>query len=177
MNVFGVHVAASAAYSKDRTSKAASDIHSDMSGTLFVSSGKCYVSKVQLERVHLHADFIAELYANWNNSENMQKLVQKYGTLYYKSATMGGVLKMATSTSKSASNSHSSQSLQTATKMSFSAKVSGYGASASGSASYSSDNSGSSDVQNSFESSSIHSSVVTYGGAPSAFGGKYVIKL
>lgn len=162
---------ASLAYSKDQTSQAASKTQSERSGTLYVVEGKCYVSKLQLEKVNLHPDFLSDLFSFYNNDTFMDQIVKKYGTFYYKHAIMGGVLKMASSTSKTVSSSQTTQNLQTATSMSFGAKVSGYGANVGGSAAFSSDNSASSEVQQSYESASTHSSILTYGGAPSAFGG------
>ena len=166
----GVKVALSGAYSQESSSSAASTVQGDTSNTLLVTSVECLTSKVQLTDINFHPNFLADLNNAISDSDAMIALVEKYGTHYYTSANMGGKLVMTTSTSSSKAATTSESSTTKAVQISFSAKVSGYGANADAAGSYSKATSENDAAQSDFESSSTHSSIISYGGAPGSFG-------
>ncbi len=77
---------------------------------------------------------------------------------------------MIITTTQQEGSSSTQQSMQEQSSISFQAAVSGWGQSADASAAYSNSINRDTDAQQSFESSSTKSSIITYGGAPGSFG-------
>lgn len=104
------------------------------------------------------------------NIEDLTPVVARYGTHYYTSADMGGSLLVTTSTSHTATATMTNTERQVAAQASFSAKVSGYGANVDAASQFGLNTDVNQDTQDSFESNSTHSYVISYGGAPGSFG-------
>ena len=130
----------------------------------------CLTSRVQMDEINLHENFISDLLGNIGDISALTNIVAKYGTHYYTSADMGGKLTIATSTSQQASSVMSQTQLKQSTQASFSAKVSGWGFNADAAGEYAASIGLDTSTQASFEGNSTHSSVMSYGGAPGSFG-------
>lgn len=94
---------------------------------------------------------------------NVTPLFRKYGTHYYKSATLGGKLKQITVLDGSYQNTKSEIELKQHAVVSLMSSISApYGSSFSTNVAEAS--------QNDYARKSVRSSIITYGGPPGAFG-------
>lgn len=165
----GITAGASFAYSQEKSVKQSRQMEQKDSGSLIITELICATSKVQMTKYTFHPNFLAEL-AKVNTSDDVVAMIDKYGTHFYQQAVLGGKLRQVTSVSKSYSSSKTKSELEQNSQLSFGASVTSPVFSVSGDFSDSIDTSVSASEQQSFESSSTHSTVITYGGPPGSFG-------
>ena len=159
----------SAAYSKEKSVEQAKSLESKQSGSLISTEVGCETSKVKMTKNTFHPSFLEDL-AQARTSDDYLKLVKRYGTHYYKRATLGGKLKQITAMSKTLSKSKTEQEQSQSAQRSFGASISSPVFSVSGDYSDSSDSSVKGSDQQEFENQSSRSTVITYGGPPGSFG-------
>lgn len=155
--VWGVNINADLSLSSSKETKASGELKTEGSYKEITTSSSCITYKAQLRNISFSREFVRDLgYAirpdPTDKSDNWVALVKKYGTNYYKSATVGGKLTMVTKIQKVHFFSKSKNDTMSQVQGSFSAGASGWGISGSASASYAGDTSG--------ESYSIHQVVI-----------------
>jgi hypothetical protein len=165
----GITAGASFAYSQEKSAKQSRQMEQKDSGSLIITELICATSKDQMTKYTFHPNFLAEL-AKVNTSDDVVAMIDKYGTHFYQQAVLGGKLRQVTSVSKSYSSSKTKSELEQNSQLSFGASVTSPVFSVSGDFSDSIDTSVSASEQQSFESSSTHSTVIPYGGPPGSFG-------
>eukprot|EP00029_Vermamoeba_vermiformis_P005898 TRINITY_DN2177_c0_g1_i2.p1 TRINITY_DN2177_c0_g1~~TRINITY_DN2177_c0_g1_i2.p1 ORF type:complete len:565 (-),score=41.60 TRINITY_DN2177_c0_g1_i2:843-2537(-) len=172
--VFGAYSASgSYSYSKERSVEAAQSLKQQRSGSIAVGEVICEASKVQQSSLNLHPIFLRDL-SLVTNSSDILKLMNKYGTHYYKSATLGGRLRQVTVIDSQFTSKSNEREIKESSKLSLTGAVAGeaYGVKASLTGAYASskDSTITTEQQRDFESSSSRSRIITYGGPPGSFG-------
>lgn len=165
----GISAKASFSYSQESSVKAARQMEQKQSGSLILTELMCATSKVQMNKYTFHPSFLQEL-SRVNSSDDILDMIDKYGTHFYQRAVLGGKLRQVTSVSKSHASSKTKTELESNAQRSFGASVTSPVFSVSGDYSDSIDSSISASDQQTFESASTHSTVLTYGGPPGSFG-------
>lgn len=140
-----------------------------MEGSLVLAEVDCITAKVQMAKYTFHPTFLKDL-ARATDTATMLPLLYKYGTHFYNRATLGGRLRQLTVVSKSMLKQKSSSEISQHVDWSFSASLAVPSFSADGSYSKTRDVSVTQEQQSEFESESIRSNVITYGGAPGSYG-------
>ncbi|PRP80174.1 perforin-1-like [Planoprotostelium fungivorum] len=169
----GVNVNAEASLHGSEEVKTASEKKSENSGQLAITETSCITSRVRRnDNVSFSNEFINDLAIciNSNNASVWEDLIGKYGTHYYKEASLGGRLKMVSSVSREYYFSQSSLETNKELGGSFSAGASGAGWSAEASASYNEYQYDSYDEQSEFEGQTSKTSIISIGGAPGSYG-------
>jgi hypothetical protein len=128
----------------------------------------CNTMKVQMRSVNFHPSFVLDI-ANMETAEDALQLMFKYGTHYYKSATLGGKLTQVSVVDKTFESASTEDQLRQQSELSFGGAVSAPVFSASVSYTGSSDSDITEQSRSEYESSSSKSTVITHGGAPGAF--------
>ncbi|KYQ93498.1 hypothetical protein DLAC_06194 [Tieghemostelium lacteum] len=166
----GTGAEASVALSGEKSVSALNSLSITESQKIIKVDLDCTSSYVEIDDKNLkfHPIFLKEL-SSMKDSLDALKLVEKYGTHYYKNAFLGGKLTQFTVMSKSTSQSKSQNDMEENAEASFSASASEAGFQAGGSASGSIDKSMSHEEQAQMESSASRTSIQTYGGAPGTF--------
>ncbi|KAF2077732.1 hypothetical protein CYY_000979 [Polysphondylium violaceum] len=171
-----VQVSVSASLSLSQSTKSAKDTETKKDGSLSKTTISCETTKVHLVEPRFHPKFIEDVsncYVKNNKNktnENLQKVIQKYGSTYMTHATMGGKLEVITSVDHSFSSNKTSSEVEKAMEMSVSAQVSSKVLSGSASATLGRDSKTTSEEQSTFESNSERSTVQIYGGEPGSYG-------
>eukprot|EP01132_Coremiostelium_polycephalum_P003337 gene3337-4183_t len=168
-NIWVVQVNAKISFSKDKSVASARELETTKSGTIYKTEAKCLISKIQMHKYTFNPNFIADM-AKVNTKEDMEKLVNIYGSHYYKSATMGGKLTRVTIMDSSSESKFQSNEVKEQLKLGFSLSVSTPIGSVEGSYSQTLDQERSTESQEDFTKSSASSTILTYGGAPGAYG-------
>ncbi|EGG22993.1 hypothetical protein DFA_05123 [Cavenderia fasciculata] len=163
-----ISVQASVEFSKSQSVEKSSKLKKSSSGSIIESGVVCRVSKIALNSFPLHPNFIFEL-SQINSTTQAFAMIQKYGTHYYVSATLGGQLKQFTSTTmtvtESEANSQYSQSLSTT----FGASVSSPAFSISADYASSDQTEGQQEQTSKFLSQTERSTLLISGGGPGIF--------
>lgn len=167
--IFGVEIGASFGYSQESSVKISREMENTRSGSLIFTELSCATSKVQMAKYTFHLAFLADL-ARVNGTEDVVAMIDKYGSHFYDSATLGGRLRQVTSVSSIFASSKTTTELEKHAQLSFGASVTSPLFSISGDFRGSLDSSITAESQLEFEESSTHSSVITYGGPPGSFG-------
>jgi hypothetical protein len=134
-----------------------------------VTEVSCSTSKVQMNKITFHPQFLSEL-ASASTIDDFVALINKYGTHYYKRATLGGKLKQVTTLEKSYFEKKSNSDIKAHTERSFGGSISSPVFRASGDYSDTSDSQTTSSSREEHEQNSYSSTVITYGGPPGSFG-------
>jgi len=173
---FFISLSASASLSKSESVQTASKMETSESGSLSVTELNCETSKLHLVDHKFNPKFIQDLSNTYvegdaaKSDKNMKNLIKKYGSLYYKSAVMGGKIEVITIVKNSFSSTISSKDVAKAMDMSVSAQVSYKVFSASASTTQSIDSKTSQQQQEDFEKNSERSKVHIIGGQPGSYG-------
>lgn len=172
---FGIKVEASFEFTKSKTVETANKISSKSSGSILLASSSCLTSHVQLAKHSFHPQFLDALATLHNEEEEeaIEKLVSiigKYGTHYYKSASLGGRLEQITLVSTETFSKMDSSTLSEHASVSFSASVSGPFFSVGGGYGNTVDSTVSTEAQREYEKSTSRSQILTFGGASGSFG-------
>jgi hypothetical protein len=123
-----------------------------------------------MKKYTFHPVFLTDL-SQVASLNDVLRLFNKYGTHYYKKASLGGKLKQITSVDDTFEKSSTEQEMSEQSRLQFSAGVSGLDIfSASFSSSYSLQEESSFEQQREFQTSTSRSRIITYGGAPGSFG-------
>jgi hypothetical protein len=172
-NFFGlVSGSVSFAFSQETSVAKARELETQHKGKLLKTEVSCLTSHVQLKSINFHPNFLQAL-ASVSNTSDLYPIMKKYGTYYYKSASLGGKLTQVTTLSEELLDSKSSSEFSQSTQISFGASVSAPRFSASTSFDGSLDSTVSQEEQSTYESLSARSSVITQGGPPGSFGPDY----
>eukprot|EP00029_Vermamoeba_vermiformis_P004855 TRINITY_DN1552_c0_g1_i1.p1 TRINITY_DN1552_c0_g1~~TRINITY_DN1552_c0_g1_i1.p1 ORF type:complete len:1041 (+),score=211.67 TRINITY_DN1552_c0_g1_i1:72-3125(+) len=169
VDIFGVEIGASFGYSQETSVKISREMETKRSGSMIFTELTCATSKIQMAKYTFHPAFLADL-AKVNSTEGVVKMIDKYGTHFYDSATLGGRLRQITSVSSVFASSKTSSELEKHAQLSFGASVSSPIFSVSGDFYGSIDSTITTEQQQEFEEEATHSSVITYGGPPGSFG-------
>jgi hypothetical protein len=130
----------------------------------------CISSNAEMKKYTFHPVFLTDL-SQVASLNDVLRLFNKYGTHYYKKASLGGKLKQITSVDDTFEKSSTEQEMSEQSRLQFSAGVSGLDIfSASFSSSYSLQEESSFEQQREFQTSTSRSRIITYGGAPGSFG-------
>lgn len=171
-NFWLVSASVSFAFSQETSVAKARELETQHKGKLLKTEVSCLTSHVQLKTINFHPNFLQAL-ASVSNSSDLYPIMKKYGTYYYKSASLGGKLTQVTTLSEELLDSKSSSEFSQSTQISFGASVSAPRFSASTSYDGSLDSTVSQEEQSTYESLSARSSVITQGGPPGSFGPDY----
>ncbi|KAF2069657.1 hypothetical protein CYY_009026 [Polysphondylium violaceum] len=177
-------ISMSASLSLSESSKKAAESQSQKDGSVSKTTLKCETSKVHMvEPFRFNNKFIQDITNTYtpedqnydkhsNTKEAMKNVIKKYGSLYYKSATLGGKLEQITVVEHSFASSKSSSEIQRSMDMSFSVSASSKILPVSGSVSMSAsmDSKTTKEQQSTYESNSDRSTMTVYGGKPGSFG-------
>ncbi|KYR01389.1 hypothetical protein DLAC_01978 [Tieghemostelium lacteum] len=164
-----IQVAAKATYAHEKSVASSRDVSSIESGSLLKTDAKCLVSNVQIHKHTFHPNFLRDI-SMVNTSLDMLAIIEKYGSHYYKSVSLGGKLSQITVISEQTKSEFSSSEVKESVKLSFSASVSSSIMNVHGSYSQSLDNEVTSQKQTEFNTKTTKTSVIVYGGAPGAYG-------
>jgi hypothetical protein len=170
--VYGISATATVAYSQEKSVKQAVELSKQASGSVAVTEVSCSTSKVQMNKITFHPQFLSEL-ASASTIDDFVALINKYGTHYYKRATLGGKLKQVTTLEKSYFEKKSNSDIKAHTERSFGGSVSYKAFSVNGDYSDTSDSQTTSSSREEHEQNSYSSTVITYGGPPGSFGPAY----
>ncbi|KAF2078626.1 hypothetical protein CYY_000126 [Polysphondylium violaceum] len=171
-----VSLSASASLSKSDSVQTASKMETSEDGSLSVTELNCETSKIHLVDHRFSPKFIQDLsntYIDGNpiqSDKNMKNIIKKYGSLYYKSAVMGGKIEVITIVKNSFSSTQNSKSISKALDMSVSAQASYKVFSASASTTSSIDSKTDAIEQEEFEKNSERSKAHIIGGEPGSYG-------
>ncbi|KYQ92324.1 hypothetical protein DLAC_06287 [Tieghemostelium lacteum] len=163
-----IQVAAKSTFAKEKSVESARSINTISSGSLFKTDAKCLVSKVQLHKYTFHPNFLKSI-SQVEDELQMLDIINEYGTHFYKSVSLGGKLTQITVISEETKEEFSSSEMKDSLALSFSASVSAPILKVSGSYYKSQDNEVSTTTQKSFNTKTVKTSVITYGGAPGAY--------
>jgi hypothetical protein len=163
---------ASFAFSQETSVAKARELETQHKGKLLKTEVSCLTSQVQLKKINFHPNFLKAL-ASVHTTSDLYPIMKKYGTYYYKSASLGGKLTQVTTLSEELLDSKSSSEYSQSTQISFGASVSAPRYSASTNFDGSLDSTVSEEEQKTYESMSARSSVITQGGPPGSFGPDY----
>jgi len=180
-------IAVSASLSLSQSTKKASATEAKMDGSLSKTELKCEVSKVHMvEPYKFSAKFIEDvsktytpadkddssLTSEYLTKEKLKNVISNFGTIYYKSATLGGKLEQISVTSHTFASSKTSSEVEKSMDMSFSVQASSKILPVSGSVSMSGsmDSKTSQEQQSTFEANSARSTMTVYGGKPGSYG-------
>jgi len=175
-----ISVAISASLSLSESTQSASETENKQDGSLINTELNCEVSKVHLVQHRFHPKFIQDIARSLKQSggvvddgttdRNLENVIKKYGSLYYKSATLGGKLEIHTVTDHSYSRTKTSTEIENSIDMSASGQITSPVFSGSASASGSIDTKTEASDQQEFEKSSSRSTVIVSGGEPGSYG-------
>ncbi|EGG15674.1 hypothetical protein DFA_10516 [Cavenderia fasciculata] len=168
---WGVSIQASVAFSQSSSTKSASDLEKKVSGQIMVDTVLCETTRVHItaENMTFHPNFVRDV-AQADTIAKMELVVAKYGSLYLKSAVMGGSLTHITVVSHSSFEGKVSSDIAKNTQLSLSAKVSSPVLKVSANYKKGTDNSITNEQQNKFEDDSASTTIMTKGGPPGSFG-------
>ncbi|KAF2069098.1 hypothetical protein CYY_009582 [Polysphondylium violaceum] len=175
---FFYKVSIDASLSMSESVKKASEMEQKTNGQIFLTQLMCESSKVHvLEPFKFHPKFIKEFASAYDpdysvSVTKMQHTIKTYGSMYYKSATLGGKLEQVSVVDSNYYRTRSSQDLEKAMDTSFSISASSkiLPIRASASMSSSRDSKTSQEQQNEFEIKSKRSTLSVYGGKPGSYG-------
>ncbi|KAF2070127.1 hypothetical protein CYY_008557 [Polysphondylium violaceum] len=171
------HLSVSASLSLSESTQKAGETQGKKDGSISKTELKCQVSKAHVEEPKFHTKFIQDI-GNSNGVDKasiltkFRKLIQKYGSIYFKSITLGGKLEQMSVVEHSFSSSKSSSEVERSMEMSFAVQASSKILPVGGSVSLSGsmDSKTSSTEQNQFENNSSRSTLTVYGGEPGSYG-------
>ncbi|EGG16985.1 hypothetical protein DFA_07966 [Cavenderia fasciculata] len=168
---WGITLQASVAFSQSSSTKSASDLSGKVSGKIMVDEVLCETTRVHIsaQNVTFHPNFVRDV-GQADTIPKMELVVAKYGSLYIKSAVMGGSLTHVTVVSHSSFEGKLSSEISQNTQLSLSAKVSSPALKVNANYKKGTDNSISNDQQNKFEQDSASTTIITKGGPPGSFG-------
>ncbi|KYQ91949.1 hypothetical protein DLAC_07190 [Tieghemostelium lacteum] len=164
-----IQVASKATYATEKSVSSSRDIGTIEKGSFFKTDAKCLVSKVQIHKYTFHPNFLYDI-SLVNTTLDMLAIINKYGSHYYKSVSLGGKLSQITVVSEKTRNEFESSEMKESIKLSFSASVSSPIGGVRGSYSQSLDNEVSTTRQSEFTSKTKKTSIIVYGGAPGSYG-------
>eukprot|EP01133_Synstelium_polycarpum_P019853 gene19853-23783_t len=166
----GVSVEAAASYTKERSVKTSMEMESTVSGKVVSSTVNCFIYNVELSGdITFSLNFLRDV-SQSITVEDFYNLIKTYGTHYYKSAILGGSLKQITSVDESIFKSKSSKEIEDFTSKSFSVKVTSPKFNVQGSYADSKSTTDKAEREKEIEEKTAKSSIITYGGAPGAYG-------
>ncbi|EGG18079.1 hypothetical protein DFA_06746 [Cavenderia fasciculata] len=168
---WGVSVQASVAFSQSSSVKSANDLEKKVSGQIMVDQVLCETTRVHIsaDTLTFHPNFVRDV-SQADTIPKMELAVAKYGSMYIKSAVMGGSLTHVTVVSHTTLDSKTSSEMEKHTQLSLSAKVSSPALKVNANYKTGTDNSITSEQQNKFEDDSASTTIITKGGPPGSFG-------
>lgn len=173
INFLEADIDVSLGFSMETSVKQARELEKQSSGGIAKTEVICQTSQVELKNITFHPKFLEEL-SVVEEAEDLYPIMEKYGTHYIKSATMGGKLVQLTSFHEDLLDDKISSEYSRNMELSFglSASVPVFG---SGNIDFegSLDTKETSDTQTHFEEKSSRTSIITYGGPPGSFGPDY----
>ncbi|KAF2071293.1 hypothetical protein CYY_007382 [Polysphondylium violaceum] len=175
---FFAKVSVSASLSMSESVKKAAEMEKKTDGYIYHSELKCETSKVNMqEPFKFHPKFIRDVAGVYDQDltkakEKMKNVIKTYGSLYYKTATLGGKLEQVSVVSNSYERSKTSQEIDRSMDMSFSVSASSKILPIRGSASMSGsiDSKTSKEQQDEYEKNSKRSTLIVSGGQPGSYG-------
>jgi len=176
-----IHVAVDASLSLSQSTKSAKETEDKTEGSITNTEVYCETARAHIVEHKFHPKFIEDIantlvmdpVGNINQAETDKKMkivIEKYGSLYHKTATLGGKLEIHTVTNHTYSRDKSTKDLAKSIDMSASAQLSSKVFSASASASGTLDSKTSKTDQSTFDNESSSSTVVVHGGEPGSYG-------
>ncbi|KYR02491.1 hypothetical protein DLAC_01335 [Tieghemostelium lacteum] len=163
-----VQASVSMAFSEEESVEKSKQLSRAETGTLAKTDILCQSSKVHFSSYKFSQNFLKEI-STANTVDQFKKLIEKYGSFYYKSATLGGSLTQLTVIKSNSGKSYSSEDIAKHTERSVEASVSSRVFSVSASYSDSLDSSIKGSEQSEFEKNSKRSTLVIRGGAAGSF--------
>eukprot|EP01132_Coremiostelium_polycephalum_P005637 gene5637-7015_t len=160
---------AEAAFSKEKSTKAANSLKTSNSTSIIRTELKCIIYSYQLEKYSFHPVFLKDL-SQSETVDDFYELIQKYGTHFMTRSTMGCSLVQMTATQSMVSENENLSEWEESAKKSFSASVQSRSFSASGSYSDSLDSNQSGKDHQKKEKKSSRSTVITYGERLGSYG-------
>eukprot|EP01132_Coremiostelium_polycephalum_P009062 gene9062-11100_t len=161
-----------ASFSQEKSVKTASKVSSERKGSLIESNIMCSISQVTLNEHVFSPNFLQDI----SKAETIREyisLIQKYGTHYYSSATLGGNLRQITVTSESTDSTERKNSVSKKVAKEMSAKVSSPVFGVSGSYSDSKDADTNEESMSEFRKKTSKTNLLIYGGQPGAYSPSY----
>ncbi|KAF2069409.1 hypothetical protein CYY_009274, partial [Polysphondylium violaceum] len=174
-------VLVSGAYSESESTNTASEMEKRNSGTVSKSTIMCESTKVHLVKEKLHPKFIADIaktfvkdlqgvYNQDASDENLKQLIIKYGSLYHRSAILGGKLEIISTVKSSYSRKKTENEISNARDVTVNAQASGGILTGTATVTDSLDSTTKEVDQSEYESNSERSSVKVYGGKSGSYG-------
>ncbi|KYQ88511.1 hypothetical protein DLAC_11229 [Tieghemostelium lacteum] len=163
-----ISAAVSVAFSKEESVKRAKEFETASSGTLIRTEIQCTASKVHFSSYKFSQSFLKDI-SRAITVDHFRNLIKKYGSLYYKSATLGGSLVQVTYTNNTSGSESGSNSVEKKAEMSMSLSVSSPVFNVGGGASQSTDSKISEEEQQAYEKSSKRTNILVKGGNPGVF--------
>eukprot|EP01133_Synstelium_polycarpum_P018746 gene18746-22419_t len=164
-------IAGNAGFSAEGSVATASSMATSSNQHIMMVELTCSSTFIEMDTSNLNfaLGFLHDL-ANVTKGEDMFGIFDTYGTYFYKSSMMGGMLRQLTMTTESLSDSTTSSQYAGSATATFGASVNEPGlGKASGSASATVGGGISKERQDEMESKSSLSKIITYGGMPAAF--------
>ncbi|KYR00012.1 hypothetical protein DLAC_03509 [Tieghemostelium lacteum] len=157
-----------ASYSQNESVEKAKKLKSMESGKLIKTEIKCVSSKVHFNEYKFSQGFLKDV-SKAVNVSTMVDVIRKYGSYYYKSATLGGTVAQLTVVKSSSMNDMESIDVTKHAEMSFQASLSARVFSVSAGYSNSIDSNVQESVQNDYVANTTRTTVISKGGPPGSF--------
>eukprot|EP01132_Coremiostelium_polycephalum_P011916 gene11916-14571_t len=110
------------AYSKEESVEKAKQLEQKDSGSIVRTELKCSISKAHISDYKFSREFLKDISVA-NTDEKMDKVIQKYGSMYYKNAILGGTLTQVTLIKSSYTRGKDTETIKKHTDYSFSGEL------------------------------------------------------
>eukprot|EP01133_Synstelium_polycarpum_P003856 gene3856-4456_t len=166
-----IKVEAEASYSQEKSFKTSVEMEAKISGTVLESTVQCSIYNVDLndDEISFSLNFLRDI-AHANGTKDFLKLIEMYGTHYYKSSILGGVLKQITSIDEVEMKDDRKKEVEDHVSKSMSIKVNSPKFNVHSEYSDSQSSTNNEESEKKFSEKTSKSSIITYGGAPGAYG-------